>query len=405
MKKLGLSVISLAGLLALAGCGETTTYVPVVVEQHLTPTKIYADEPGFVLFSGETAQIHINIRPLVASDALLEYRSSNEKVATVSNSGLITAVGGGTAEIIISAKENPAVLEIVAVGVEDNIITADPSDTEAIKAQRKDLTDHLANQKSAQAEKYGTSSDLHKVLVYNGYVDSTTKDGEHFHSESVRQDFTVSKDDGFFYFHIMDKETRSPGGNPAFDDYGYYFFCNEDFDAHIYKHSDSASRRCKVNAQDYIGKVDRTEVVCLMLDQFFTSGRKVFTNQLDNALETSSFSSAATANKGGYSGNGSKSAGYFKNGATSTQKVTNEEEDDLDIPAGTTLTYKTDSAYHWSEGRIDTSYSCMTIEYDLDGHHYVNTQIAYTRVLLEEEVKITYPNRDDYQLVDTIFDL
>ena len=156
MKKLGLSVLSLAGILALAGCGETITYQPVKVEEHFTPTMIYADEPGFVLFTGETAQIHMNIRPLVASDAVLVYESSDKKVATVSDTGLITAVGGGSADITISAKEDPSVFETVTVGVETNIITADPKDTDAIKAQRKDLNDHLVKQRTVQREKYGT---------------------------------------------------------------------------------------------------------------------------------------------------------------------------------------------------------------------------------------------------------
>lgn len=405
MKKLGLSVLSLAGILALAGCGETVVYQPVKVEEHLTPTMIYADEPGFVLFTGETAQIHMNIRPLVASDAVLVYESSDKKVATVSDTGLITAVGGGSADITISAKEDPSVFETVTVGVETNIITADPKDTDAIKAQRKDLNDHLVKQRTVQREKYGTSDDLDKVQIFNGYVDYTTRDGEHFASESIRQDFTISRSNGFFHFNILDKDTRSPGGDASLDAFGYYFFCNEDFDAHVYKHSDSARRRCKVNAQDYIGKVDRTEVVCLMLDQFFTSGRKVFTNQPTNALESSAISGGSAANKGGYSGDGLTSGGYFKFGSPGTQKVKADEEDDLNIPTGIVLTFKTDSGYHWSNGRIDASYTCQTMEYDLDGHHYVNTSTAYTRVLIEEEVDIVYPDRDSYQSVATIFDL
>ena len=404
MKKLGLSVISLAGILALVGCGETT-YKKVVVEEHLTPTQIYVDKPGLVMFTGETSQINVNIRPLIASDAEIVYTSGDEKVATVSDKGLITAVGAGTTDITVAAKENPAVFEVVTVGVETNIITASATETEALKEQRKDLSTHLTNQRTVQKANYGTSADLDKVKIYNGYVETTTRDGEPFSADVVRQDFTISRSDGFFYFDIKDKETVAPGGNPTFDAFGYYFFCNEDFDAHVYKHTASANKRCKVNAQDYIGKVDRTEVVCLMLDQFFTKGRKVFTNQPDNALETSSISGASAANKGGYTGEGNVSGGYFKYGSPATQKVKADEEDDLDIPTGTMLTFTTDSGYHWSNGRVDTSYSKMTIEYDLDGHHYVNVQEAFTRVLLEDEVKITYPNRDDYQLVDSIFDL
>ena len=402
MKKLALSILSLTGIVALTGCGETVTYVPYVVVEHKVPTKIYVDEPGLVMFEGEEKQVHANIRPLDAFDAELVYESNDKKVATVSETGLVTAVGAGSATITISSKEDPTVFDEVVVGVEKNMITGTTADEK--KAQQNELKAALTKQKKTQTEIYGTSNDLSKVVIKNGYVISTTRDGEHYASENVRQNFIASKE-GFFEFQIEDAEIVSPGGNPSFDSYGYIFFCNEDFDAHIYKYSDSAKRRCEVMAQDLLGKADETEVVCLMLDQFFVAGRKIFTNQFGNALETSDISAGSTASKGGFSQEGSKSAGYFKSTAPTQQTIGNEDESDLNIPAGTKIMYSTETAHHWTDGRIDASYGVTKFEYDLEGHHYVHTEVSYTTIYLEEEVEVVYPNKDDYQKVAGLFDL
>ena len=45
------------------------------------------------------------------------------------------------------------------------------------------------------------------------------------------------------------------------------------------------------------------------------------------------------------------------------------------------------------------------MEYTLGEDEYVQTQTAYTKVYLEDEVTVTYPNKDNYQLVDGLFDL
>lgn len=403
MKKLALSILSIAGVVALAGCGESVTYVPKVIVEKLVPTKIYVDEPGFVLFSGETAQIHVNIRPLVAANADLVYESTNEQVAKVDEKGLITAVGGGSAVITVYAKENPAVCETVSVGVENNVLTGE-SEAE-LADQRKLVTDALAKQATVQSRTYGKSDDLTAVNVYNGFVTLTTKNGEHFYSEHARQDYTISRELGYFQMDIEDVEVRSPMGNPSFESFAYYFFCNEDFDAHVYKRSDSGNRRCKVNAQDLIGKVDRTEVVLMMLDQFFVARRKIFNNQFTNALETDEFKSPGNIVKGGFTGGGNTSVSFVSQSAPQKQIVPKNEEEDMGIPYGTQITYTQTLGFHWINGRIDSSFSILKMEYTLGEDEYVKTQTSYSKVYLEDEVTVTYPNKDNYQLVDGLFDL
>ena len=405
MKKQILSLLSLSALLALTGCTTTViSYKEVVVEEKVTPTRLVVDEPGLVMFVGETYQLHLNVYPISAADANIVYKSNKTGVATVSKDGLVTAKGAGTAKIKIYAKDNPDVSEEVVVAVEKNKITSTNKDKK--KAQRKDVSNKMKNQKAVQDKKYyvKNKNTIDKVNINNGYRITTYVDGEHYYSENVRQNFTAGKSQGFFYFEVNDIETRSPGGNPSFDNFGYYMFCNENFDAHAYKYSDSSAKRAYISAEDYIGKVDRIEVVMMMLDNIFTSQRKILTNQFDNALERSDLSKASF-NKGGYTNDGKTSCGIAYSSSIPTYTISASEEDDLDIPAGTVISIDQAGATHWRNGRVDASYSKNTFTYDLDGHHYVHTEEAFTNVYIEKEVDIVYPNKDDFEEVATFIDL
>lgn len=391
-------------MLAITGCTTTISYKKVDVNPAETPTRLHVDEPGLVMYVGDQQQIHTNVFPLTASSSEVVYKSNKPGVASVDKNGLVTAKGAGTAKIKVYSKDNPSAFETVVVGVEKNKITG--TTQEQKKAQRNDLNNKLKNQKDVQKKKYYVSGNnlIDRVTVYNGYVIETTRDGEHYYSEHVRQDFTACKSLGFFNFDIKDIETRSPGGNPSFSNFGYYMFCNENFDAHAYKYDDSSAKRAYVSAEDYIGMVDRIEVVMMMLDNIFTSQRKILTNQFDKALENDEFGASA-ATKGGYTNNGKKSGAVSKTSSSNTYSISADEEDDLNIPAGTVCKLTSDSSYHWSDGRIDASYSKLTLDYNLDGHHYVHTETAYSKVLIENEVEIVYPNKDDYQEVPTFIDL
>ena len=403
MKKSFISLLSLSAMLAITGCTTTISYKKVDVNPEECPTRLHVDEPGLVMFVGEQQQIHTNIFPLTAVSSEIVYKSNKTGVATVDKNGLVTAKGAGTATIKVYAKANPSVYETVVVGVEKNKITGQTSAEKS--TQRKDVAAKMKVQRQIQESKYmaGLTDKLDKVKIFNGYVIETYKDGEHYYSEHVRQDFTACRSLGFFNFDIKDIETRSPGGNPSFSNFGYYMFCNENFDAHAYKYDDSSAKRAYVSAEDYIGKVDRIEVVMMMLDNIFTSQRRILTNQFTNALEHDELSGSSMS-KGGYSDGGKKSVAKYST-STFDYEVKPSEESDLDIPAGTKMKLTQGGSYHWTKGRIDASNSFTKFEYDLEDGHYVHTEYAYTKVYIENEVEIVYPNKDDYQEVATFIDL
>ena len=70
-----------------------------------------------------TAQAKLSFVPADATNTAVTYASSNEKVATVDEKGVITGVARGTAQIIVTSKENAKVQTMIQVTVKDAVTT------------------------------------------------------------------------------------------------------------------------------------------------------------------------------------------------------------------------------------------------------------------------------------------
>jgi uncharacterized protein YjdB len=68
-------------------------------------TGISLDKTALQLMAGETEQLSVSVSPEGASVPSYIWSSSDLNVATVSNSGLVTAVGAGTAEITVTTED------------------------------------------------------------------------------------------------------------------------------------------------------------------------------------------------------------------------------------------------------------------------------------------------------------
>jgi N-acetylmuramoyl-L-alanine amidase len=98
-KKIAFIVMALILTVSLFACGEDITLS--VSDQEVT------------LKEGDTYQINAE-----TNDESLSYQSSNEDVLTVSDTGLIEAVGEGDATVVITSNQDPEVQVIIAVIVE-----------------------------------------------------------------------------------------------------------------------------------------------------------------------------------------------------------------------------------------------------------------------------------------------
>ena len=101
-------------------CVDESTFVvdPILVTD-ITVTGTLSIEEG------KTTQLTAGIEPANATNQLIDWTSSNENVATVSDSGLVTAVSAGTATITVTAKDGSGVYGNVTITVTEKQVSPD----------------------------------------------------------------------------------------------------------------------------------------------------------------------------------------------------------------------------------------------------------------------------------------
>ncbi|MDR0509068.1 MAG: Ig-like domain-containing protein, partial [Candidatus Methanoplasma sp.] len=107
------ATVSSSGLVTAVGAGtasitvKTTdggyiaTCIVTVVSFEVPVDGVTIDETEMHLTIGSTGQITETVSPANATDKSVAWSSDDESVATVSSSGLVTAVGAGTAAIFV----------------------------------------------------------------------------------------------------------------------------------------------------------------------------------------------------------------------------------------------------------------------------------------------------------------
>ena len=98
--------------LALAACGQQalpsgTGQTPAQVAPAAELLQTQAVGSSIVLQLGQTRQMNVTVNGAPAQPGQLRWTSSNAKVATVTQAGLISAVGAGTATVRASMASNP----------------------------------------------------------------------------------------------------------------------------------------------------------------------------------------------------------------------------------------------------------------------------------------------------------
>lgn len=132
----GLLILGLAGVLAmgagLAGCTpktEPTQDNPGEKEEDKKVSAITVALAKSKLKVGETTNASVTVTPTDAKEKGVTYSSSDPKIATVSEEGLVRAVAIGTAKIIATAKDGSGVkgevtIEVEATPVESIVVSA-----------------------------------------------------------------------------------------------------------------------------------------------------------------------------------------------------------------------------------------------------------------------------------------
>lgn len=101
----------LCGILVFFSCGKNTQEAEVKV------SSVSLNDSSVSLVVGETVQLRASIQPSNATEKDITWASSKQSVATVSNSGLVTAVAEGSATIKAEAQDGSGVFASCAVRV------------------------------------------------------------------------------------------------------------------------------------------------------------------------------------------------------------------------------------------------------------------------------------------------
>lgn len=109
----------------------------VTVNAKLTGIKVTPEK--VTVEKGQTANLNVAYLPAdTTDDKTVTWKSENEKVATVDENGVVTAVGGGTTKIVATAKANDKITAVCEVKV--------PIHTESISLDKTEIKDILKGQ-------------------------------------------------------------------------------------------------------------------------------------------------------------------------------------------------------------------------------------------------------------------
>lgn len=136
----------LCGILVFFSCGKNTQEAEVKV------SSVSLNDSSVSLVVGETVQLRASIQPSNATEKDITWASSKQSVATVSNSGLVTAVAEGSATITASAGGKSAtcsitvskgVVAVTSVALNKTTLELTEGDSETLTATVKpdDATD------------------------------------------------------------------------------------------------------------------------------------------------------------------------------------------------------------------------------------------------------------------------
>ena len=404
MRKSIISLVGLTALLALTGCTPESGSKKAMV----APTSFGLTSDACSLVVGQTYEVKADyIRPFEAYDAQFKYTTSNKAVAKVDSKGVITAVGPGECTVRIASKLNPEVFIDYPVYVAAKITSSNAK--KYAKTLKASQTAHEAEAK--------------KLICNQHVVVNKTANGEDYKYNDFTQTYTADQPNGYFNIDIYDETKYTTGGSNEFTDMGYYFMTNAGYDSWIYHYDgDDVHNKFYLKTEDFIDKgYSRFEVVKMMLDSIFSSGREMITRRIDAALDQdllddiigesdSSASAFSFGNKSSVTINAAglnEATGDFvvKTGSSGTYVIGNDQESDWGIPAGTSFTYKEEIVTHWRGDYVVNEDIYIKLVYTVNKIKYVEEEFITYSFKVNDEVSYTRPVPTDYETVWSLSDL
>ena len=168
--------------------------VPAFTTNKIGVTTVTATPATTSITVGNTQQISSEVEPTNADDKTLIYTSNNEPVATVDDSGLITAVKAGNATITVKSNDNATATAKVSVTVEEAVVnvtgvTVDPATLSLETGETERLNGSIVPSNATNKSSSWSSSNEEVATIANSTVTAvgagtatitlTSVDGEH----------------------------------------------------------------------------------------------------------------------------------------------------------------------------------------------------------------------------------
>ncbi|MCQ3035470.1 MAG: Ig-like domain-containing protein [Bacilli bacterium] len=351
--------------------------------------------------ANETAQLKFDVLPFNASREGFKYTSSNEAVAKVNDSGLITAVAAGKCEITVSNADG---------SIKDS----------AHVVVNKTTSTKVANRVNAILTAQESMEDLGPVFISEQYYSERKTDAGVVKSSSgFTENFWIDQANSYFRITSTDFEAKCEGGSIEQSRNDYIFYTDSLFYTYIYKTNGNKKTYMVIDqsSKTVDPEFTRYKALCEVIGNFFTSGEKVITQQLAMVKGTSTLQLAiadsTTKGKQGITPGSDKygflaeseDAGQFmyQYESVSGGRVGQEDATALDIPVNTVVTMNDTMRFVWENNIATQKHISEVMTFTAKKVNYINT-IDVDYYIETEDVETFIPT-SGYKKVDTIFDL
>lgn len=403
-------VLTLSGCYGRSGKAEPTSpsrpSIPVPTVKDFNEIRLNRLNVGLVVTAnedgsysdGESFQLEATTYPRQKATPTLLYSSSNEKVAKVSKSGLISAVAPGKCEVTVSS-ENGEVTAKVPVYVDQ------------FQSSVSRITKVANNIKTAQAEAE-ISKNLDKLELNEIRNVYRTKNGATIHSEVEFEKMVISKSEAYFLIDSTYDEVLTEGGTPETSNYSWLIYTNQYYDTYLFHTSGDTKNYMVADSTSFIdqGKTPY-DAMCAVLDSLFVSGSGIATRNYTDVLGTStggalSSSTIKGASKFPHRGTRDDNEIMYKVFDTIEDYATADMDDENDnyIPYGTSYDLLIGHEFIVTDNIVKSDLIYQAYEWD-----YEDSSYSYVFEIEEDykikDVELFYPNLEEYSKVDNIYDL
>ena len=388
MKKSLLSLLSLTAIMSITGCGGSdATIAPTPFKPDVAPTEVMLNSYSETMYVGESFELNLLVTPLMASTSKFVFTSSDESVATVSPSGVITARKAGSATITVQSERVNLIEKSVSIRVFDKITNLDK------------LSNKMKKLALYQAKNVTRPTKLitEQIKTYTLY-----KNDVMFSKSTQYNNIIVSKEDAYVFFGGRDTYVRIDGGSQTRDFGCYHIYCDPEYHSYIFHNGDNSNKYCRVATEFNRGtEFTQIDTVYSILDSLFNSGRKLVEDCIDDAMGTDWFDYSNLAASYGEKGEDELAVCFEQTGKGESTPLM---EQNLDIPAYIDYTENDHFMTYWDKGNVKSYLASFGMTYYVKGVKHtlvIEERDTFTR----DNFIVDIPSQGSYTEVADVFEL